>query len=261
MYGSSPPKNHMGFGSPPGLGSSPKQYSGSLSVGDMGGWMSDGMGGDGNAFADTSGFYGDNVVIDDSMMMMGGDAPPSLSLDEPPVPTGGRLSIDTMPQGMMGGLGEMHLPVPLQAGPEADLPPQASLRGSPLATSDTAISGSPLARFAGANIQPVTISTETAAPPAATKPVSRRKPAANRETSDSGRVSKKPWNDDEDMRVIELVSIHGAKNWPLIADHLPGRVGKQCRERCARETAVQRLWFLSERETHTRFRLTGGSTT
>ena len=98
MYGSSPPKNHMGFGSPPGLGGSPKQYGGSLSVGDMGGWMSDGMGGDGNAFADTSGFYGDNVVIDDSMMMMGGDAPPSLSLDEPPVPTGGRLSIDTMPQ-------------------------------------------------------------------------------------------------------------------------------------------------------------------
>ena len=36
----------------------------------------------------------------------------------------------------------------------------------------------------------------------------------------------------EDLKVIELVRIHGAKKWSLIADHLPGRIGKQCRERC-----------------------------
>ena len=45
--------------------------------------------------------------------------------------------------------------------------------------------------------------------------------------------SKKPFNDDEDALVVELVHEHGAKNWPLIASHLPGRVGKQCRERWA----------------------------
>lgn len=224
MYGASPPRNHMGFGSPPSLLGSPKQYGGSLSVGDMGGWMGVGEM-SGNAFADPSGFYGDSVVIDDSMMMMG-DA--SLTLDEPPA-SGGRLSIDTMPQGMMGELGEMIMPTPLQSPPPAvGLPPATSLRGSPLATSDNAISGSPLARFAGENIMPVQISA-SAAPPAVTKPVSRRK--ANRDTEEAGRVSKKPWNDEEDMRVRELVAIHGAKNWPLIADHLPGRVGKQCRER------------------------------
>ena len=47
----------------------------------------------------------------------------------------------------------------------------------------------------------------------------------------SARSSKKPWDDDEDMKILELVQVHGAKSWPLIAEHLPGRVGKQCRER------------------------------
>ena len=231
MYGASPPRNHMGFGSPPSLGGSPKQYGGSLSVGDMGGWMGVGEMG-GSTFEDTSGFYGDNVVIDDSMMMMGEAPCPSLSLDEPP-PSAGRLSIDAMPAGMMGGLGSPPMvgvmPVALQAPPsEGGLPQPTSIRGSPLATSDTAISGSPLAKFAGENIKPVQI-TAPAAPPAATKPASRRK--AKAENGEPGRVSKKPWNDEEDTRVRELVAIHGAKNWPLIADHLPGRVGKQCRER------------------------------
>lgn len=229
MYSASPPRNHMGFGSPPSFGGSPKQFAGSLSVGDMGGWMGVGDMGGNSAFGDSS-FYGDNVVIDDSMMMMG-DAPPALSLDEPP-PSGGRLSIDTMPHGMMGGLGEvqpMSISVPLHAAPEADLPPPTSIRGSPLATSDTAIRGSPLSRFAGENIKPVSI-LASSEPPVAPKPVSRRK-NANRENGETGRVCKKPWNDEEDRRVRELVAIHGAKNWPLIADHLPGRVGKQCRER------------------------------
>ena len=31
--------------------------------------------------------------------------------------------------------------------------------------------------------------------------------------------------------MVELVAIHGAKKWSLIANHLPGRIGKQCRER------------------------------
>ena len=35
----------------------------------------------------------------------------------------------------------------------------------------------------------------------------------------------------EDTKVVELVRAHGPRKWSLIADHLPGRIGKQCRER------------------------------
>jgi hypothetical protein len=31
--------------------------------------------------------------------------------------------------------------------------------------------------------------------------------------------------------VMELVAMYGAKKWSLIAQKLPGRIGKQCRER------------------------------
>jgi len=39
------------------------------------------------------------------------------------------------------------------------------------------------------------------------------------------------WTDHEDKIVIELVEKHGPQKWTFIADHLPGRIGKQCRER------------------------------
>ncbi|EEC45510.1 predicted protein, partial [Phaeodactylum tricornutum CCAP 1055/1] len=42
---------------------------------------------------------------------------------------------------------------------------------------------------------------------------------------------KGPWTEDEDRKVTELVQKYGAKKWSTIARHLPGRVGKQCRER------------------------------
>lgn len=35
----------------------------------------------------------------------------------------------------------------------------------------------------------------------------------------------------EDEKVIELVEKYGPKRWTLIAKHLKGRIGKQCRER------------------------------
>ena len=35
----------------------------------------------------------------------------------------------------------------------------------------------------------------------------------------------------EDATVLSLVSKYGAQRWSLIASHLPGRIGKQCRER------------------------------
>ncbi|GAB2223099.1 hypothetical protein Droror1_Dr00017236 [Drosera rotundifolia] len=42
---------------------------------------------------------------------------------------------------------------------------------------------------------------------------------------------KGPWTKEEDETIIELVEKYGAKKWSTIAQHLPGRIGKQCRER------------------------------
>lgn len=45
------------------------------------------------------------------------------------------------------------------------------------------------------------------------------------------KLVKGPWTKEEDTLVIQLVNQHGPKKWSLIASHLPGRIGKQCRER------------------------------
>lgn len=42
---------------------------------------------------------------------------------------------------------------------------------------------------------------------------------------------KGPWTAEEDALVIELVSKYGPRSWSVIALHLKGRIGKQCRER------------------------------
>ncbi|KAI9191105.1 hypothetical protein LWI28_003648 [Acer negundo] len=42
---------------------------------------------------------------------------------------------------------------------------------------------------------------------------------------------KGPWSKEEDEIIIELVDRYGPKKWSTIAQHLPGRIGKQCRER------------------------------
>ncbi|XP_054278689.1 myb-related protein B-like [Macrosteles quadrilineatus] len=42
---------------------------------------------------------------------------------------------------------------------------------------------------------------------------------------------KGPWTKEEDETVMELVEKYGPKKWTLIARHLKGRIGKQCRER------------------------------
>lgn len=43
--------------------------------------------------------------------------------------------------------------------------------------------------------------------------------------------TKGPWSPEDDARVAELVGQIGAKKWSCIAAQLPGRTGKQCRER------------------------------
>eukprot|EP00543_Licmophora_paradoxa_P000290 CAMPEP_0202455208 /NCGR_PEP_ID=MMETSP1360-20130828/12796_1 /ASSEMBLY_ACC=CAM_ASM_000848 /TAXON_ID=515479 /ORGANISM="Licmophora paradoxa, Strain CCMP2313" /LENGTH=670 /DNA_ID=CAMNT_0049074741 /DNA_START=268 /DNA_END=2280 /DNA_ORIENTATION=+ len=42
---------------------------------------------------------------------------------------------------------------------------------------------------------------------------------------------KGPWTNEEDQKIIALVKANGAKRWSQIAAELPGRIGKQCRER------------------------------
>ncbi|XP_058082991.1 transcription factor MYB3R-2-like isoform X2 [Magnolia sinica] len=42
---------------------------------------------------------------------------------------------------------------------------------------------------------------------------------------------KGPWTKEEDDCIIELVEKYGCKKWSVIAQSLPGRIGKQCRER------------------------------
>jgi len=42
---------------------------------------------------------------------------------------------------------------------------------------------------------------------------------------------KGPWSKEEDKLVLSLVQSNGAQKWTNIAHYLPGRIGKQCRER------------------------------
>lgn len=42
---------------------------------------------------------------------------------------------------------------------------------------------------------------------------------------------KGPWTEDEDRLVCQLVQINGPKKWSTLAAYVPGRTGKQCRER------------------------------
>jgi Myb-like DNA-binding domain len=44
-------------------------------------------------------------------------------------------------------------------------------------------------------------------------------------------VTKGPWTPEEDAKVLEVVAEFGPQKWTKIASYLPGRIGKQCRER------------------------------
>jgi myb proto-oncogene protein len=73
---------------------------------------------------------------------------------------------------------------------------------------------------------------------------------------------KGPWTEEEDRKVIELVDKLGAKKWSLIASHLPGRVGKQCRERWHNHLnpdICKEAWKLEEDRTILECHLTVGN--
>ncbi len=46
-----------------------------------------------------------------------------------------------------------------------------------------------------------------------------------------GKAPKHPWTQEEDEKLVSLIIQHGANHWAKIAQQIPGRVGKQCRER------------------------------
>jgi hypothetical protein len=53
---------------------------------------------------------------------------------------------------------------------------------------------------------------------------------------------KTPWTKKEDDIIIHMVTAHGAKRWSRIADELPGRIGKQCRERWHNQLNPEIRW-------------------
>ena len=59
------------------------------------------------------------------------------------------------------------------------------------------------------------------------------------DSDDDGRrrVVKK-WGSDEDAQMVALVRKFGTKKWSLVGSFLPGRNGKQCRERCVYSPSV-----------------------
>eukprot|EP00964_Phaeocystis_antarctica_P077422 scaffold48047_cov56-Phaeocystis_antarctica.AAC.4 len=59
----------------------------------------------------------------------------------------------------------------------------------------------------------------------------RRHCSQGEELTKDGGVYKQAWTSKEDQSLLQLVSHHGPRAWAEIADKLPGRIGKQCRER------------------------------
>lgn len=56
---------------------------------------------------------------------------------------------------------------------------------------------------------------------------------------------KGAWRESEDEKLVDQVRVHGPKKWSLIAQCLPGRVGKQCRERWFNhlDPSVKKEWW------------------
>lgn len=68
----------------------------------------------------------------------------------------------------------------------------------------------------------------------AASPYSYSKPrsSSNRKSSSTKHTaSKRQWTDEEDRIVCDHVAQLGPRKWSKIASYLPGRIGKQCRER------------------------------
>ena len=57
-----------------------------------------------------------------------------------------------------------------------------------------------------------------------------------RASSDDSNKKRTPsawWTAEEDQKLRDVIAVHGASRWSLIASHMENRIGKQCRERWA----------------------------
>jgi hypothetical protein len=61
--------------------------------------------------------------------------------------------------------------------------------------------------------------------------LAQKKPRLQKAKHKDQDVVKGAWTEEEDQIVISLVAKLGPKQWSTIASYLPGRIGKQCRER------------------------------
>lgn len=110
---------------------------------------------------------------------------------------------------------------------------------------------SPTAKEAGKR-QNVFTSTEWRAdrqnPPPA--PFLQKKIAMKNKKNDKEFRIKGPWTKDEDRQLEKLVKLHGPKKWSLIASYVPGRIGKQCRERWLNhlDSSVRKTPWLPEED-------------
>jgi len=61
---------------------------------------------------------------------------------------------------------------------------------------------------------------------------------------------KGAWSDAEDQKLRDLVELYGPKRWSLISQQLPGRIGKQCRERWYNhlDPSVKKDWWTPEED-------------
>jgi len=59
----------------------------------------------------------------------------------------------------------------------------------------------------------------------------RRTPSRKHSRRPLSGAVKKPWSAEEDLMVLTHVNTHGPRGWSQIALAIPGRKGKQCRER------------------------------
>ena len=50
-------------------------------------------------------------------------------------------------------------------------------------------------------------------------------------TAPTAPVVKGAWSAEEDELLLRAIEANGTRKWSVLASHLPGRTGKQCRER------------------------------
>lgn len=74
-------------------------------------------------------------------------------------------------------------------------------------------------------------------------------PPASAPARPAGRRVKGPWRAEEDALLTSLVGRFGARRWTAIAGHIPGRTGKQARERWLNQLSpglAKRAWSAAE---------------